>query len=117
MGPTRRYWPPFGLAPREISLPVCSGLVGKGAGCLCRSMTEKDSRAGIPELLEVMARLRDPKSGCPWDIEQSFETIAPYTIEEAYEVAGAIEDRNWNALKEELGDLLSGSAKILKTVF
>ena len=53
-----------------------------------------------------MARLRDPKSGCPWDIEQDFATIAPYTIEEAYEVAGAIEDADWPALKEELGDLL-----------
>jgi ATP diphosphatase len=53
-----------------------------------------------------MARLRDPDGGCPWDIEQSFETIAPYTIEEAYEVAGAIEDKDWSGLKEELGDLL-----------
>jgi nucleoside triphosphate diphosphatase len=60
----------------------------------------------IDALLEIMARLRDPKAGCPWDIEQSFETIAPYTIEEAYEVAGAIEEKNWNALKDELGDLL-----------
>ncbi|MEI9930448.1 MAG: MazG family protein [Rhizomicrobium sp.] len=53
-----------------------------------------------------MRRLRDPDGGCPWDIEQNFETIAPYTIEEAYEVAGAIEDRDWSGLKEELGDLL-----------
>ena len=60
----------------------------------------------IAALLEVMRRLRDPKTGCPWDIEQSFATIVPYTIEEAYEVAGAIEERDWAALKEELGDLL-----------
>jgi ATP diphosphatase len=53
-----------------------------------------------------MRRLRDPKSGCPWDVEQTFATIAPYTIEEAYEVAGAIEDEDWSALKDELGDLL-----------
>jgi nucleoside triphosphate diphosphatase len=60
----------------------------------------------IDALLDIMRRLRDPNGGCPWDIEQTFETIAPYTIEEAYEVAGAIEDKNWTGLKEELGDLL-----------
>jgi ATP diphosphatase len=53
-----------------------------------------------------MARLRDPETGCPWDIEQSFETIAPYTIEEAYEVADAIERGDKGALRDELGDLL-----------
>jgi nucleoside triphosphate diphosphatase len=53
-----------------------------------------------------MARLRDPKRGCPWDREQDFSTIAPYTIEEAYEVADAIERRDMAALKDELGDLL-----------
>src|SRR5215469_7663004 len=57
-------------------------------------------------LLEIMRRLRDPNEGCPWDIEQSFDTIAPYTIEEAYEVAGAIGDKDWPALRDELGDLL-----------
>jgi nucleoside triphosphate diphosphatase len=60
----------------------------------------------IAQLIEIMRCLRDPGAGCPWDIEQTFETIAPYTIEEAYEVAGAIEERDWSALKEELGDLL-----------
>jgi ATP diphosphatase len=60
----------------------------------------------IAALIEIMRRLRDPKSGCPWDIEQNFVSIAPYTIEEAYEVAGAIEDEDWGALKDELGDLL-----------
>ncbi len=62
--------------------------------------------AEISRLIKVMARLRDPETGCPWDIEQSFETIAPYTIEEAYEVAEAIAQRDMPALKEELGDLL-----------
>ena len=61
---------------------------------------------GMPRLLEIMRRLRDPKTGCPWDIEQDFSTIAPYTIEEAYEVADAIERQEWNELKGELGDLL-----------
>lgn len=63
-------------------------------------------KTGIERLLEVMARLRDPKGGCPWDIEQTFETIAPYTIEEAYEVADAIARGDMQDLKEELGDLL-----------
>jgi ATP diphosphatase len=63
-------------------------------------------KSDIAALLDIMRRLRDPNGGCPWDIEQSFETISPYTIEEAYEVAGAIEDKDWSGLKEELGDLL-----------
>ncbi|OED42542.1 nucleoside triphosphate pyrophosphohydrolase [Chromatiales bacterium (ex Bugula neritina AB1)] len=57
-------------------------------------------------LLEIMKKLRDPKAGCPWDIKQTFESIAPYTIEEAYEVADAIEQNDMQALREELGDLL-----------
>lgn len=57
-------------------------------------------------VLDVMAKLRDPNGGCPWDVEQNFRTIAPYTIEEAYEVADAIERDDMPALKEELGDLL-----------
>jgi nucleoside triphosphate diphosphatase len=60
----------------------------------------------LRRLLEVMARLRDPAGGCPWDREQSFRTIAPYTIEEAYEVAEACERGDAAALKDELGDLL-----------
>jgi len=58
------------------------------------------------QLLDIMARLRDPRSGCPWDIEQNFRTIAPYTIEEAYEVADAIDRQDMDALRDELGDLL-----------
>ena len=65
-----------------------------------------DQNAGIERLLAIMARLRDPQNGCPWDIEQDFSTIAPYTIEEAYEVADAIEREAWQELKGELGDLL-----------
>ena len=65
-----------------------------------------DARPGIERLLEVMARLRDPAGGCPWDLEQSFETIAPYTIEEAYEVAEAIRQGDMAAFRDELGDLL-----------
>jgi MazG family protein len=60
----------------------------------------------LPRLIDIMARLRDPKNGCPWDLEQSFATIAPYTIEEAYEVAEAAERGEPHALREELGDLL-----------
>jgi ATP diphosphatase len=60
----------------------------------------------IDRLLEIMARLRDPNGGCPWDLEQTFHTIAPHTIEEAYEVADAIEHGDMAALKDELGDLL-----------
>src|SRR6201986_1020129 len=60
----------------------------------------------LQRLLEIMARLRDPEGGCPWDKEQTFATIAPYTVEEAYEVADAIERNDLKDLKEELGDLL-----------
>ena len=60
----------------------------------------------IDRLLAIMARLRDPATGCPWDIEQTFATIAPYTVEEAHEVADAIERQAWAELKGELGDLL-----------
>ncbi len=60
----------------------------------------------IARLIEIMARLRDPDGGCPWDREQTFATIAPYTIEEAYEVAEAIADNDMRELRDELGDLL-----------
>jgi MazG family protein len=58
------------------------------------------------DLIAIMAKLRDPNGGCPWDLKQDFKSIAPYTIEEAYEVADAIERGNMNDLREELGDLL-----------
>jgi MazG family protein len=60
----------------------------------------------IDDLLAIMARLRDPASGCPWDLKQSFRTILPYTLEEAYEVAEAIEQDDMDDLRDELGDLL-----------
>jgi ATP diphosphatase len=65
-----------------------------------------DAGAATLRLIAIMAALRDPARGCPWDREQSFATIAPYTIEEAYEVADAISRQDWTALKDELGDLL-----------
>ena len=61
---------------------------------------------GIERLKYIMERLRNPENGCPWDIEQTYESIAPYTIEEAYEVADAIDHKDMAALKDELGDLL-----------
>jgi ATP diphosphatase len=74
-------------------------------------MTETQPRALAPSrdiarLLEIMAALRHPETGCPWDLQQDFTTIAPYTIEEAYEVADAIERGDLDHLKDELGDLL-----------
>jgi nucleoside triphosphate diphosphatase len=62
--------------------------------------------SSMDRLLQVMAALRNPDGGCPWDLEQTFETIAPYTIEEAYEVEEAIQNKDYASLKEELGDLL-----------
>ena len=65
-----------------------------------------EAEAALARLLALMARLRDPRHGCPWDLEQTFATIAPYTIEEAYEVADAIERHDQGQLRDELGDLL-----------
>ena len=61
---------------------------------------------GIESLLDVMRRLRDPQNGCPWDVEQTFASIAPYTVEEAYEVVDAIAREDLGDLVDELGDLL-----------
>ncbi|HVG47795.1 MAG TPA: MazG nucleotide pyrophosphohydrolase domain-containing protein, partial [Rubellimicrobium sp.] len=65
-----------------------------------------DATTEMSRLLAIMARLRDPETGCAWDVEQTFETIAPYTIEEAYEVADAIQKGDFAGLQGELGDLL-----------
>ncbi len=62
--------------------------------------------ASVQQLLDIMARLRDPQHGCPWDIKQTYDTIVPYTLEEAYEVADAIARKDYPELKDELGDLL-----------
>jgi nucleoside triphosphate diphosphatase len=75
-----------------------AGVVPSSVDCL--------SMSGIPRLLEIMAALRTPGTGCPWDLEQDFASIAPYTIEEAYEVADAIARGDLTDLREELGDLL-----------
>ena len=64
------------------------------------------SKTDINDLLDIMAQLRNPDSGCPWDCAQDFASIAPYTIEEAYEVADAIQHGDMQELRDELGDLL-----------
>ena len=76
-------------------------------------MSASQTRSSAPEILEqldriieIMRCLRDPKTGCPWDVEQDFATIAPYTIEEAYEVADAIQRGDVDDIRDELGDLL-----------
>jgi len=71
-------------------------------------MSEETMRdpASVDQLISIMARLRDPEGGCPWDLKQSFRTILPYTLEEAYEVAEAIENEDMDDLRDELGDLL-----------
>jgi len=69
-------------------------------------MSTTDAVTQLGRLLAIMARLRDPREGCPWDLEQDFSTIAPYTIEEAYEVADAIDRGDLDDLCDELGDLL-----------
>ena len=66
---------------------------------------DKDKKQ-IARLLAIMARLRDPDTGCPWDIEQTYETLVPYTLEEAYEVIDAVENGTRADLQAELGDLL-----------
>jgi MazG family protein len=69
-------------------------------------MTPNDPASPMAQLIEIMEKLRDPETGCPWDVEQDFKSVAPYTIEEAYEVADAIEREDHVDLKDELGDLL-----------
>lgn len=72
----------------------------------CPMTNFKKENYDFYDLVKVMAELRKPDGGCPWDLEQNFKTIAPYTIEEAYEVADAIEKKDMENLREELGDLL-----------
>jgi nucleoside triphosphate diphosphatase len=75
----------------------------KKAQTLLRSV---DSASGIHKLLNLMTALRDPVGGCPWDLQQDYQSVLPYTIEEVYEVAQAIENKDFDSLKDELGDLL-----------
>lgn len=77
-----------------------------GSAPLAKNSHDAARVADIMPLVRIMARLRDPESGCEWDVRQTFETIAPYTIEEAYEVADAIGRNDLHALRDELGDLL-----------
>lgn len=81
-------------------------LPGAPAAPSPKAPAPSENLSPINRLLAIMARLRTPVSGCPWDLEQSFASIAPYTIEEAYEVADAISRNDFKDLKEELGDLL-----------
>src|SRR5258706_6592537 len=80
-----------------------------GRDCWATDNSEQEGRRrmhSIDDLLRIMATLRDPQNGCPWDVKQDFSSIAPYTIEEAYEVADAIDRKNFTDLRDELGDLL-----------
>ena len=67
---------------------------------------DQDKLHQLERIIEIMRQLRDPETGCPWDVEQDFSTIAPYTIEEAYEVADAVQRGNVDDIRDELGDLL-----------
>ena len=78
---------------------MSNGMIDRGTQSPCAAVE-------LERLLHVMMRLRDPERGCPWDVAQDFASIAPFTIEEAYEVADAIERADWHHLREELGDLL-----------
>lgn len=100
-----------------LVIPRCvtaqTGLAKPRNSAHFRPMTDKPNRdpifevpEGIEQLLEIMRRLRDPEGGCPWDIDQTFETIAPFSIEEAYEVEDAIKRGDMTDLQSELGDLL-----------
>ena len=71
-----------------------------------RPKVETEALAQLDRIIDIMRRLRDPESGCPWDVEQDFSTIAPYTIEEAYEVADAVQREDTDDIRDELGDLL-----------
>jgi len=73
---------------------------------MTQSEPSPSAAGALQRLIEIMAALRTPETGCPWDLEQTFQTIAPYTIEEAYEVADAISRGDLADLKDELGDLL-----------
>src|SRR5215472_1955108 len=93
---------------RQLSQPFSASLVlqCRWYHGSARPIRDTAMSRSLDRLLAIMARLRDPQSGCPWDREQSFATIAPYTLEEAYEVADAIARGDDVALKDELGDLL-----------
>jgi MazG family protein len=91
------------MTPKAPNEPATSAL---GAQVTDGTTLTERAKMATDRLIELMARLRDPRSGCAWDVAQSFQTIAPYTIEEAYEVADAIARADFKGLREELGDLL-----------
>ena len=94
--------------PAEQAPSALEDRAGTDAGTANRNAAaagRPSASEALAELVAIMARLRDPKTGCEWDTQQSFETIAPYTIEEAYEVDDAIRRGDMDALKDELGDL------------
>src|SRR2546430_4106187 len=93
---------PSGIATSGAPPPGCSS---PSIGC-ASDLPMSDAERALGALLALMPRLRDPQRGCPWDREQTFSSIAPYTIEEAYEVADAIEPGEREPLRDELGDLL-----------
>ncbi len=93
------------LGLRRIS-PLVRLSLASGLALPCQLAQGRPMNSHLDRLLTIMASLRDPVKGCPWDVEQTFSTIAPYTIEEAYEVADAIDRGNMHDLREELGDLL-----------
>ena len=93
---------PHRSAAPKAALFCCAEPAGRGDGDIRPMQPSRDVR----RLIEIMAALRDPDRGCPWDLEQSFASIVPYTIEEAYEVADAVERGDSEDLKDELGDLL-----------
>ena len=89
-----------------MQIPVLQVFMKDNAAMAKKQEIPNVNERPIDRLLQIMAALRSPDGGCPWDIEQTFKTIAPFTVEEAYEVADAIERGDINDLKEELGDLL-----------
>jgi ATP diphosphatase len=97
---------PVRLPPGALQCHWHLELTPTGVAAARALLHQKTPEAELRRLLDIMAALRDPASGCPWDREQTFETIAPYTIEEAYEVADAIARRDFAHLPDELGDLL-----------
>src|SRR5215472_14822133 len=94
---------PSAIAPSGAPPPACCS---RFTGCAFRPAMMNEADEAMSALLALMARLRDPQRGCPWDREQTFGTIAPYTIEEAYEIADAIARGDLDDLRDELGDLL-----------
>src|SRR5205085_6243298 len=91
---------------QSVTDTIRGGTCMIGRGALEQEIGAMQASRDIRRLIEIMAALRTPGSGCPWDLEQDFSTIAPYTLEEAYEVADAIARGDLDDLRDELGDLL-----------